>query len=393
VVHPTMGAVYWASSIDDREPRLLTASNGQPLIGWGQWPETMSAFKGGSTTTDDGQTWTGEIWQPIAGNYHADTKLALDDTDPNTTNYNNVYITVTIRNISWLTVGDHTNIVRWQSQGSYSHTGEQGADAVSGSGVGNGQEIIWTATGYPVYIRDYQNVMHAKVGTYLHSIRGNPSYPTGSWYNMPQQNLGPGLVSDNRSIGRDSSGAIYLAFIKPDETKVQLIVNSDGDGGGWTSPVNIHDEGPDGGVVANPSLDIVPSDELRVAYRRENMSGGHEVDYSTSPDGSNGLWTPLEVVYIDTTGTGGLDRSAIDSGGPFGIDVVGITYCVNDTIYYAWKPYRACNWLIVQVNTNPLECLEPDTIFTPNNTVHVTWSQSDNVKHDIWHRRGTWSDQ
>jgi hypothetical protein len=86
-------------------------------------------------------------------------------------------------------------------------------------------------------------------------------------------------------------------------------------------------------------------------------------------------------------------RSGIDSSSPFGIDVVGVTYNFAGDVYYAWKPYRAASWLVTTVNTNDLACYEPDTIFTSNSTVHVTWSQYDNIEaNDIRHRRGTWSD-
>ncbi len=390
VVHPINGSVYWATSIDDREPRLLVTSSGQPFIGWGQWPTAFSAIKGGSTTTDDGQTWTGEIWQPFAANYHADVKLALDDTDSSPGDYN-VYIVVTHRNTSWQTVGSHTGMARWRLQGTYSWPGEQGINPASGGGVGNGQEFIWTAGGYPVYVRDKDQTMYCKVGTFQHSIRGNPAYSSGSWYNMTEQNLGEGFVSDNRSIARAASGAIFLAIGKPDKTKVQIITNTNGTGTGWSSPVNIHDEGPDGGIVEDPGLDIAQDGTLRVAFRRQNVVGNWEVCFAMSDTGGAGTWSDLEVVYMDYGGTGGLDRSAIDSETVFDIDISGITFCVNDKIYYAWKPMGASSWKVVQVNTNNLECLEPDTVFSPTTATHVVWSQSDNVKHDIWHRRGIWS--
>jgi len=387
VVHPTGGTTYWATSIDDRDPRLVETADNQPFIGWGQWPADFSAFKGAATSDDDGQSWTGNIWQPFACDRHTDIKMAVDDSDPDGTG--NIYITAVHRWNDESICASKSTIVRWPMVEDPWHTGEQ----VEGDTCIQ-QEFIWTADGYPVHLRDTGGEIHCKVGTYQHSIRGNPSWPSGSWYDMPDPQIASGHLGDNRSIARDDSGAIHLAYSSADNMQILLISDLTGDGQHWGTPVVCYDAIEEGYAGAmNPGLDIADDGSFRIALYRTNLIFDRHVCSITSASGEEDTWSEAELIASDQGGTGMMRRSGIDSSSPFGIDVVGVTYNFAGDVYYAWKPYRAASWLVTTVNTNDLACYEPDTIFTSNSTVHVTWSQYDNIEaNDIWHRRGTWSD-
>ena len=238
----------------------------------------------------------------------------------------------------------------------------------------HGNALIFTHDGYPVGFGDVNDHINYKKGDTANSPCTGGSW-TG-WFSVPEQNAvpSPARLSQTHNIERDSSNAIHLVYFSSNaaDTWIRLAYNSDGTATNWNYDNDVYNGSPDGYDRArDPALHIDGNGVFHAAFilHKSSPSDAECITYARSNDGLS--WDNPVTAY-EASGTGVLNNVTVAMVEVEDIDVIVVTFLLNDEVHLTYSCNKGQNWE------------EPILLGTGNNSNPDMCTDDDGFVHNVW---------